>query len=391
MRVVSLLDRLPSSLRSTRGPNPARLKTQSTVFVAMLRQSSGTQAILETREELECPITHQLMGDPVVAEDGHTYERAAIEHWISTQEREGGDDGAAPSVRSPITNAELLHRGLTPNHALRKLIDAHRARLGTQLLRVMEEANAGASAADEATILAACQQCALLLERGASSGARDERGRTAIMIAVSAGWLSLVRLMLAHGASVTDSDEAGQHAADFAAELGSELGASEMQALVTNAKREEEARRVAAQEARRVTEGLRRRAQRQQQVRNRLQMLGHVAGAGGQVGQGGYAPGMCAAQGFFPSLCAMLMSGAVQREQQGVEGGGADSEQRGRAQPGGGEIPGGGGGIRPDRRAQIVRFAAAIVANHTEGLRLRVTAVSRILIVLSVLLMFMRV
>ena len=358
----------------------------------MLRQSSGTQAILETREELECPITHQLtqailetreelecpithqlMGDPVVAEDGHTYERAAIEHWISTQERDGGD-GAAPSVRSPITNAELLHRGLTPNHALRKLIDAHRARLGTQLLRVMEEANAGA--ADEATILAVCQQCALLLERGASSGARDERGRTAIMIAVSAGWLSLVRLMLAHGASVTDSDEAGQHAADIAAELGSELGACEMQALVTNAKREEEARRATAQEARRVTEGSRRRAQRQQQVRNRLQILGHVAGAGGEVGQGGYARGMCAAQGFFPSLFAMLMSGAVQREQQGLEGGGADSEQRGRAQ-----IPGGG----------VRRFAAAIVANHTEGLHLRVTAVSRILIVLSVLLMFMRV
>jgi hypothetical protein len=34
------------------------------------------QALLE---ELSCPISFQLMTDPVVAEDGHTYEQAAIQ------------------------------------------------------------------------------------------------------------------------------------------------------------------------------------------------------------------------------------------------------------------------------------------------------------------------
>jgi hypothetical protein len=33
-------------------------------------------------EELSCPISMQLMTDPVVADDGHTYERHAIEAWI---------------------------------------------------------------------------------------------------------------------------------------------------------------------------------------------------------------------------------------------------------------------------------------------------------------------
>lgn len=31
---------------------------------------------------LRCPITHELMKDPVMATDGHTYEREAIMKWF---------------------------------------------------------------------------------------------------------------------------------------------------------------------------------------------------------------------------------------------------------------------------------------------------------------------
>jgi hypothetical protein len=34
-------------------------------------------------EELSCPISMQLMTDPVMADDGHTYQRDVIEQWIS--------------------------------------------------------------------------------------------------------------------------------------------------------------------------------------------------------------------------------------------------------------------------------------------------------------------
>jgi hypothetical protein len=34
-------------------------------------------------EELSCPICLKLMTDPVVAEDGQTYQRHAIEEWIN--------------------------------------------------------------------------------------------------------------------------------------------------------------------------------------------------------------------------------------------------------------------------------------------------------------------
>jgi hypothetical protein len=34
-------------------------------------------------EGLSCPICFQLMTDPVVADDGQTYQRQAIEEWIN--------------------------------------------------------------------------------------------------------------------------------------------------------------------------------------------------------------------------------------------------------------------------------------------------------------------
>ena len=57
-----------------------------------------------------CPITHELMTDPVVTADGQSYERYAIEQWLRH------------STLSPLTNEPLTHLNLTPNMALRRLI-----------------------------------------------------------------------------------------------------------------------------------------------------------------------------------------------------------------------------------------------------------------------------
>ena len=51
-----------------------------------------------------------LMADPVVAADGITYERTAIELWMSSHDV------------SPITNKPFAHRLLTPNVSMRKMI-----------------------------------------------------------------------------------------------------------------------------------------------------------------------------------------------------------------------------------------------------------------------------
>ena len=60
--------------------------------------------------QLTCPITKELMRDPVVASDGYTYERAAIEAWM------------AESMVSPRTGQPLKHKDLVPNLTLRASI-----------------------------------------------------------------------------------------------------------------------------------------------------------------------------------------------------------------------------------------------------------------------------
>jgi hypothetical protein len=64
-------------------------------------------------DEYYCPITTELMQNPVFASDGHTYEREAIEAWSV----KGG-----ATVLSPMTNEPLLDRVLTPNRSMRVLI-----------------------------------------------------------------------------------------------------------------------------------------------------------------------------------------------------------------------------------------------------------------------------
>eukprot|EP00036_Acanthoecidae_sp_10tr_P023279 CAMPEP_0206328954 /NCGR_PEP_ID=MMETSP0106_2-20121207/22944_1 /ASSEMBLY_ACC=CAM_ASM_000206 /TAXON_ID=81532 /ORGANISM="Acanthoeca-like sp., Strain 10tr" /LENGTH=763 /DNA_ID=CAMNT_0053761647 /DNA_START=11 /DNA_END=2297 /DNA_ORIENTATION=+ len=73
----------------------------------------------EVPNEYLCPITHEVMQDPVMVADGHTYERDAIAQWI--QDR-GGIVGV---VASPMTGKMLKSLTLTPNLALRKLIADH--------------------------------------------------------------------------------------------------------------------------------------------------------------------------------------------------------------------------------------------------------------------------
>jgi hypothetical protein len=38
------------------------------------------------RDEFLCPITYELFREPVVACDGHTYEKAAIEKWLTQKD-----------------------------------------------------------------------------------------------------------------------------------------------------------------------------------------------------------------------------------------------------------------------------------------------------------------
>ena len=53
------------------------------------------------------------MVDPVIAADGHTYERAAIQHWLQG------------SSLSPVTGDKLPHTRLVPNVLVKSALAQH--------------------------------------------------------------------------------------------------------------------------------------------------------------------------------------------------------------------------------------------------------------------------
>jgi Mg-chelatase subunit ChlD len=61
--------------------------------------------------EFMCPISMDLMTDPVMAPDGHTYERSAITEWLSTHNT------------SPITRVHMTVAELQTNFALKNAIE----------------------------------------------------------------------------------------------------------------------------------------------------------------------------------------------------------------------------------------------------------------------------
>ena len=78
--------------------------------------SSLASASADSQEDYDesfyCPITQDVMMDPVKTVDGMTYDRPAIERWFSM------------SSTSPLTGLPLASRALVPHTSLREQIQA---------------------------------------------------------------------------------------------------------------------------------------------------------------------------------------------------------------------------------------------------------------------------
>ena len=83
---------------------------QRNISTAKGKLRENEEAVMEYR----CPITLEVMEDPVVAADGRTYERAVITKWLET------------NSRSPATNLPLSSTNLIPNIQLRNLIAVYK-------------------------------------------------------------------------------------------------------------------------------------------------------------------------------------------------------------------------------------------------------------------------
>lgn len=79
---------------------------------------SLSQHDIDVPENFMCPITHEILTDPVMCEDGFTYERAAILEWF------GKDKNTSPMTNSVLTSIELFE-----NNKLKKEIEKYLMKL----------------------------------------------------------------------------------------------------------------------------------------------------------------------------------------------------------------------------------------------------------------------
>lgn len=74
--------------------------------------SSSSQSMTpNVPDEFRCPITLDLMRDPVIVSSGHTYDRTSIAQWINSGHH-----------TCPKSGQRLIHTALIPNYALKSLV-----------------------------------------------------------------------------------------------------------------------------------------------------------------------------------------------------------------------------------------------------------------------------
>ncbi|XVF24163.1 hypothetical protein REPUB_Repub13aG0103700 [Reevesia pubescens] len=75
-------------------------------------QSSSSQSMSSNvPDEFRCPISLDLMKDPVIVQSGHTFDRSSIAQWINTGHQ-----------TCPKSGQMLIHMALIPNYALKSLM-----------------------------------------------------------------------------------------------------------------------------------------------------------------------------------------------------------------------------------------------------------------------------
>lgn len=111
-------------------------------------------------EAFVCPLTKEIMRDPVTLENGHTFEREAIEKWF----RECREKGRKPTC--PLTLKELHSLDLNPSIALRNTIEEWTKRNEAAQIDIARRSLSPGS--PEADVLQALNYIQLLCKRSRS-------------------------------------------------------------------------------------------------------------------------------------------------------------------------------------------------------------------------------
>lgn len=124
----------------------------------------GEKGAAQIPVHFACPISMELMQDPVMVATGHTYDRSSITRWL-----------AQGNKTCPLTSLRLRHFELTPNFALRAAI------------RVRWHASLGASAGQLLAGARTAPQTMRLASRYAKQAARRNGVPDAAPLSAPAG------------------------------------------------------------------------------------------------------------------------------------------------------------------------------------------------------------
>jgi len=144
---------------------------------------------------LRCPISLTFYCDPVIAEDGYTYERAKIEAYFETK------------LKSPMTN-KPIGKSLTPNLILKQIIQ-NVFENNSNLQKEFEESNKEFCLGFGKELYATCKfdgsninKISLLINQGADVNWQNKKGKTPLFAATFRNHISAAQLLLDNGAKV---------------------------------------------------------------------------------------------------------------------------------------------------------------------------------------------
>lgn len=124
-------------------------------------------------EDFRCPISLELMTDPVTVATGQTYDRSSIQKWLR-----------AGNIICPKTGEKLINKELVPNSALRKLIQQFCEDHGVSLAKT-ETQNSNAARTIAVNSPAAAEATRFLskfLARRLVSGTGEQKNKAAYEI-----------------------------------------------------------------------------------------------------------------------------------------------------------------------------------------------------------------
>jgi len=143
---------------------------------------------ISPKRELVCPITQEVLHDPVVAEDGYTYERTALLRWFSMGR-----------TRSPVTNSFMSEQSIFSNLAIQGMAQQHTEKLGLELLkRCFYIYNHEGKCPDNGSRIASLLDAGADTDLRFNESSKEYDGNTCLLFLIQCHNLNLSRMILDH-------------------------------------------------------------------------------------------------------------------------------------------------------------------------------------------------